>query len=1183
MKKNPHLKVKPGIPFRWLAATLAAVLLLFGRASAQQEEPRISLSMEKATVESVLEQLRSRYGYSFIYQPQDLDIRKPVSIHVTDKSIGEVLDIVLAQQPVTYEVRAKIIHISPKKKAEAAGAPKSGSVEGKVTDETGEPVVGAAVVIKGTTRGVSTGSEGNFRLDAPKGAVLHITALGYVSTDIPVNGRSYIAVKMLQDTKIMEEVVVVGYGVQKKANLTGAVSTINVSKEIASRPLTNLSTALAGMSAGLQVMQSSGQPNGDVASFRIRGTGTLNASSPLILIDGMEQTFTDINPNDIASVSVLKDAASCAIYGNRGANGVILITTKTGTKGKINVNYSGIFSFNQPSNLIELVSNSANYMELMNESSNNVGQGDIFSAETIALWRNAEKDPNGISPKGYPNRVAYPNTDWYKAIFKNKMMMEHTVSVVGATERTNFNFSGTYLDNPGLITGSGLKKYYIRSNISVNIADWLTVGNRTYGYQNDVERNSTSGTLTGLGFKKMVPSIYPYYDGMYGAPEPKEEDPQSHNPLWDIESTGGSYTYSQVNTSMFADVRFLKDFVYHANFDWTRYWREDLYHTKSVGKYSFSQGQMAIAPKPSEELSSMFYTLGNKRWRFEQTLTWNKTLNDVHEIGALVGYEEMKASTYTVDAQKTGLIDETITDLSTATEMKGIYGGNSEYSSRSVFGRVTYAYDSRYLLEMNLRWDGSSRFAPQSRWGWFPSFSAGWRISQEQFMENVPLDNLKLRASWGKLGNNSIGNYEWQSTYDAANYPLGNSLHSGLAMTSLANSFLQWESTAITNIGLEIGALRNRLVFEADIYHKLTDGILYRPAIYAAMGNKTAPYENIAEVVNRGVELSAGWNDRKGDLSYGVKANFAYNHNRVSKYKGELQRGWTTDSEGNRVYQTNIGDVSTGTTNRVIEGKMINEFYTLETYKGDQSYFHSDGSVNVNGGPKDGMIRTPKDMQWLSAMKDAGYSFYPNQSIGAANIWYGDYIYADLNGDGVYGNGHDYDFQNLSTQPKYNYGLQAYVSWKGIDLSMNWAGAAGFGIYWYEVGQNSSATIFGYAIPKAIADDHYFYDPANPNDPRTNLTSKNPRLSRNSGASQNGEISTLHLERGDYLKLKNLTVGYTFPSGILRKLRMQSLRVFLSCENLWTITGFSGMDPEMQTGVGYVTMRQFALGVNVTF
>lgn len=1170
----------------YLLLTLG-LLQVYAETSAQ----KLTIQKEKTTLRNIFGEIHSQTGYSVVYSVKHIEQLPSINVSLRNLSLQDAMTQILAGLPLDFVIAEKEIIIKESAQRErklplslSVEEPMQQTVTGRVVDGDGNPIAGAAVRIRGMSQETGTDNDGRFILsDVPNGSFITVSFIGYEPRELSIS-ENLANIVMYPAVSDLEEVVVIGYGTQKKSNITGAVSTINFEKESASRPITNLSSALAGLSPGLQIMQGSSQPGSDGAAMRIRGVGTLNSTSPLVLIDGFEQSISDINPADVASITVLKDAASAAIYGNRGANGVILITTREGQQGKIRMNYKGLFSFNQPSNLINLVTSNADYMEYMNESSVNVGQSPIFSDETIAKWRATESDPNGISASGYPNYVAYPNTDWYEAVFQNKVMQEHAVTVSGGSEKTTFSFSGSRLDNPGLIDGTGMKKHYVRSNISAQVYDWLRIGNRTWGYQSDIERSDlSSGSFSGLGFQKIVPGTYPFYDGKYGAPEAPEEDPQSHNPLWNIQRAGGAYNHAQINTTFFANVDLMKDLRYDINFNYARYWSEHTYHTKSFGKYSFSQDDFIIASLPSSELSVAVYNTGSKNWKFSNTLSWDKTLGSSHDIGLMAGFEEIGFSSYNTDAQKTGLIDESITDLSTATAMLSITGSNAEFTTRSVFGRFNYAYDSKYMFESNFRYDGSSRFSPSMRWGFFPSFSAGWRISQETFMEDLPFTELKLRASWGKLGNNSIGNYDWQSTYAVANYSFAGKLSSGLGQLALANQSLVWESSAISNIGLDYAILNNRMSGSIDYYYKLTDGILFRPNIYATMGNVTAAYENLAEVTNRGVEVNLQWRDHVGDLHYSIATNFSFNRNSVTKYRGALKQGWVTDENGNSVYQSNLGDVSTGGTNRIVEGKSVNEFYTLTPYRGNEQYYNADGSVNTGGGPRDGMIRSEADMDWLRAMIDEGYRFYPNQSIGQAGIWYGDYIYADLNNDGIYGNSYDFEFQNGSLVPNYDFGIQAGLSWKNWDFSMNWTGSLGHKIYWYTVGQNRSATIYGYAIPLAIANDHYFYDPDNPNDPRTNLTSVNPRLTRNSGSDQSGQVSTLHLQSGDYIRLKNLTIGYQIPKSWSNRIHLENIRLFGSAENLVTFTKFKGMDPEMGTAVGYVLMRQMALGINVTF
>lgn len=446
-------------------------------------------------------------------------------------------------------------------------------------------------------------------------------------------------------------------------------------------------------------------------------------------------------------------------------------------------------------------------------------------------------------------------------------------------------------------------------------------------------------------------------------------------------------------------------------------------------------------------------------------------------------------------------------------------------------------------------------------------------------------DNLKLRASWGKLGNSTIKDrnnvnqyYAYQSLYDVKKYVFGDNLSSGFGMSSFSNIHLQWETTAVTNIGLDITTLNQRLNATIEWYNKVTDGILYQPDLTTTLGEFGSPFQNIAEVTNKGFEMTLSWQDRVGDLHYSVSGNFSLNKNEVTNYKGVLDRGWGAD--GN--YYTNIGDVSTGGDDRVIEGHRIKEWYGLKLYKGSGNHFNSDGSVNLNGGPKDGMIRTEQDMAWLQAMMDKDYQFYPANEIDKNRIWYGDVIYDDLNGDGIYGSDDDRDFMGYSATPKYYFGLQASASWKGFDLSMAWAGSAGFQIRWWDQSLNSTRLTRGYGIGKDVAYDHYFYDPANPSDPRTNTTSENTRLTIG-GTAQTETFSELHLHNGNYMKLKNLTIGYTFPAKWMEKLYVQNLRIYATGENLLTITKFKGIDPEMVAGDGYLPIRQYAFGINITF
>jgi TonB-linked SusC/RagA family outer membrane protein len=1060
-------------------------------------------------------------------------------------------------------------------------------IKGKVKDESQEPLVGATVAVLNSTRRVVTGTDGNFEIQASEEETLQISFLGFETYKEIVGKRSYFEVTLQGKISALDELVVVGYGVQKKVNLTGAVATVNYADEVKSRPVTSTAQILQGLNAGVRINQQSGQPGAESITIRIRGEGTLNSSTPLIIVDGFEGTISNVNPDDIENVSILKDAASAAIYGNRGANGVVLITTKSGSKtpGKAEISYSTIMAASAPASHFNLVSNYADYMTIMNESAENVNVVPPFSQAMIDLWREKEKDPNGISESGYPNYVAYPNTDWMDAIYKNALYQKHNLSVTGSSEKTKYLVSLSYIDNPGLISSTGQQTFQLRTNLSAQVTNWLEVGTKLWGYEKVAD---VSDIYFGL-MSRAVPGIYPYYDGKYGWMENPEQSSDSRNNQYFFDRMSGSDKMHYVNATVFANAKLPLDIKYNVSFNYSRTDIEYRSATKVMNAYSFRRGEYAYFYDNLDNLRMTHRNGFSYRWTAQNNLSWNKTIAEKHDLSAMVGFEASYSNNNSNQLVKQRFENDQLTELNNAIDMNEISGSQTDFAAVSAFGRFTYAYDSKYLLEANIRYDGSSRFASQSRWGLFPSVSAAYRISEEAFMQNSGIDNLKLRVSWGKLGNNSIGNYDYLSTYASGyQYSFGNKLTPGIVST-LSNNALKWETTTSTNIGLDLAVLRNRLTLETDIYNKVTDGILYRAPVYATIGNKSAPYQNLCEVTNKGFELTVGWKDRVKDFYYGVSANFTRNWNQVSKYNGRLQAGWETDEYGHRTYKSNIGDVSTviDPARRTMEGKIINEHYLLIPYSGDASYFFSDGSVNPKGGPRDGMIRTPEDMAWLEAMVANGSTFLPNKTISKTGIWYGDYIFQDVNGDGVYGDANDYTFQNISKTPKYYYGFQVELGWKGIDFSMLLEGAGGSASYWRYVGFNAYSTGRAWTLPKEIAYDHYFYDPANPEDPRTNITSKHGRLTMNYGSEQNGgsNYSTVFLYKTDYLRLKNITIGYTFPKKWISATKILSdVRIFFSGENLITFTDFPGIDPEMPDMMNYYALlKQYSFGLSIKF
>ncbi|MDR2498288.1 MAG: TonB-dependent receptor [Tannerellaceae bacterium] len=1076
-------------------------------------------------------------------------------------------------------------------------------ITGRVVDSANETLPGVNVMVENTTTGVVTDLDGLYSISVPSASsALVFSYIGYNPQRITVGNRSVIDVTLMESAEMLDEIVIVGYGAQKKVNVTGAVSAINFEDQALSRPITNVSSSLAGLSAGLFVSQGSGQPGSDGATLRIRGVGTLNDNSPLILIDGMQGSIDDVNPNDISSISILKDGASAAIYGSRAGSGVILVTTKKGNRdGKTSITYSGRMSVMNPFNLPLLITNYADYMGYSNESAWQQGS-DIptFTQEDIDLWREKSKNPNGLNAFGYPNYVAYPNTNWLEEVYNlNSIKHEHNVSLTGNSNNVRYLMSMGYIDNPGLVDYSGMERISMRVNLESDVTKWLTVGARIYGNKDvmgrlDFDSGSTSSISSWL--MGTLPGIYPYYDGKYGATESIKESASVANLRQRLDSyANGQIDRFRLNTTAYARFKIIEGLTWDVNLNYEHFWYEynSWSNPKADATFRFSENAQVSPPTANDQLGTSNSRTDVASYTLENLLNFSRTFADDHDVTALLGYQEYYYKNWSNGGSRRGLIDESIHTVSSGTEVMDASGSMYDRASRSVFGRLTYAYKQRYLFEFNSRYDGHSRFHKDYRWGTFPSVSAGWRITEESFMENTRawLNNLKLRVSWGLNGNyggSSVGDYEYQGGYASVRYPFGNTVNSGLVQNAISNPLLSWESADIKNLGIETTLLNNRLTFELDIFRKETTGILYRINIPLTAGEKTAPLMNLAEMQNNGYEFTVGWRDRIGKFNYFVSGNLSYSSNVVSKYKGKLKQGWVTDPKGNLVWESNLDEVSQGGNTRVIEGQTMNEFFLRTVYQGTGTYKNGDGTVNPDGGPKDGMIRTEADMEWVKAMVDAGYSF---QNFGAATIgkrdglFYGDYIYGDNNGDKIYGNAADRELLGSSSIPKYIYGFQAQAEWNGIDVGLNFAGAAGFSLLMKRSGYNSTLVEFGRPVPEAIANDHYFYDPNNPSDPRTNINAKYPRITRSTANANiaDGLISDLYLYKGDYLKLKNLTLGYSLPQKWTRKAGIERVRLYYSGENLLSFDSFPGIDPEQGDTPKYQPVRQHAFGINVTF
>jgi len=1061
------------------------------------------------------------------------------------------------------------------------------TITGTVADENGKPVPSATVSIRNKATHTITGEDGRFQLNAAAEDVLVISSINFETQEITVGSNISLAVTLRSQPAQLSDVVVVGYGTQKRKNVTGAVSSIGAN-EIDNRPVTNASSALAGLAPGVSVRQGSGDPRGDGATIRIRGTGTLNNSTPLFLVDGIQVSSIDqVNPNDIESISLLKDAASASIYGALGANGVVLVTTKKGTRGKTSVSYTGLFSFASPTGLLKLSGNSVDFMRLTNESAVNLGLAPIYSQANINAWDSAGKIPNQLNPNGIPNYVAYPNTDWFEETFERNLVQNHNISVSGGGEKSSFLLSLGYLNNPGTLPNTGAKRYQLRANVEARPAKFLTIGTQTFASVFRAEKGNADNYFNFLW--QSTPTVYPYYNGKYGGKVADADPVTANNPLRLLFSDGGRNLTTRLNSTVYANLNLFKGFSIESRFNYQAAFAESNSYPIPLPRWNIGANTQ-IDPDPAAGLAtaSVSYSF-NKSYSYtlDEILRYNTTIANDHEVGAFLGYNEYYANGYDFSAVKQALLDYSIYTFNGATTPTQASGGESDRSLRSVFGRLNYAYRSKYLFEGNFRRDGTSQFAPTLRWGNYTSFSAGWVVSEENFFAawKDRVRNLKLRASWGTLGNNRVDDYVWQATYGPVPYSFNGTQVNGIRQSIFANPNLLWETTEAANIGIDMTLLNGNLDLSIEGYKKRTYDILIPgPGIPLTAGTRSAPVVNGPEMVNKGVEFIANWRTNISEVKLSIGGNFTYNNNEVTRYKGKFTRGFTKDANGRDVYTSNQGAVfsDVGSSTPVVEDYIVNEYFLQTVYKGNGTYFNSDGSVNIHGGPKDGMIRTAKDLDWVKAMIAKGYKFAPVQTVGKAQLYYGDLIYADNNGDSTYGNTHDRMFMGNSATPRFLFGFTLNASWKGFDLSMLWAGAAGMKYYWNQNIYNNTVTRLGNNISERVADNRYYYNDSNPDDPANRINGSLPRLKYITD-NINGVASDFWLYDASYFRLKNLQIGYTVPQRMAKKAFVTNARIFLSGENLLTITSFPGLDPEIGANVGYPTMKQFAAGVNITF
>ena len=1008
------------------------------------------------------------------------------------------------------------------------------AISGTVTDRKGQPVIGATVKVKEDVRkNAVTDIDGNFKIsDIPDSCTLQVSYVGFMPMETKVTpDKSEYSITMRVNHSVLDEVVVVGYATQKKVDLTGAVSSVSVDA-LEDRPITNATNALAGLAAGLTVTNSGGNtPGFEAQSILVRGQGTLNNAAPLVVVDGMTGiALSDINPQDIENISVLKDAASAAIYGSRAANGVILVTTRHGSERAPRVTYSGNISFETVAKRLNLVTDYADFMEIQNAGLVANGQAPRFSQGKIDEWRNdAGRNP-----------TVYPNTDWQDHIYRNPSVVQnHNLSVTGGSKTVKYNISLGYVNNPGMIYYTDYKRYQLRSNIDVNIKPWLSVGTNLFGYideNNPSSENAAAGgdVIFGSGAFNTVPgmTLYDPATGLYGGIQnPEEENVSNFNPYrrqWFYDTDYPTKTKRSV-MKLYARLTPVKGLTIQGSFSYNHWERNVEHHLTDRDLFRFTfDGPVLIR----EGVVRTYIRRYNYKNIFRSSELTARYKFNVSKLGVdLFAGMSQEYNKYDQDYYiKYDLIDPSLGAIDAGMTNGSITGNYNEWAMRSYFGRVNLNWDNRYLLEANLRADGSSKFAPGHRWGYFPSVSAGWRISEENFMQNTSswLNQLKLRASYGSLGNNATTSYYmYQSLFATANYILNGNIAGGLAQTVLANPSLTWEKTYMTNIGLDFAFLNNRLSGSVDIYNKDTKGILISLPAPLEHGTSVVPNQNAGEVNNKGFELDLRWNDRIGKVSYNVGFNMGFVSNKVTKFQGDV-------SSISGVYKTQ-------------EGKPINQLYVITV---------------------DRIVRDQSDLDYVQSLVDKNPDYFATYQRPEL----GDFLYRDANGDGKLDTNDRVEI-GYGTLPRLSYGANLGLAWNGFDFSVLFQGVGNHQVY-YNNQAFRFVTVMGQSLIKDITDNAW--TPENP------YNSKYPIL-RNNANGKNNIASDAFMHNAAYFRCKNIQLGYTVPKKITKKFFVENLKVYASIDNLFTITDFPGFDPEVGANVGYPSVRQYSVGLNVSF
>lgn len=1018
------------------------------------------------------------------------------------------------------------------------------TVTGTVTSfSDGEPLIGASVVVQGVRGGVATDIDGKYTIKLDRGQTLEFSYVGYQKVSVKAD-KTTIDVQLKEDTSVLDEVVVVGYGVMKRSDITGSVVSVGAD-DIKKTVVTSVDQALQGRAAGVQVTQNSGAPGGGI-SVAIRGTNSLNGNEPLYVINGVavdgqtngnSSALSNINPSDIVSLEVLKDASATAIYGSRASNGVVLITTKHGEVGKTRVSYEGYYALQQIPKRLKTM-NLREYAELYNERVEVLGWGE----------RPEFADPS----------ILGDGTDWQKEIFNNAGMWNHQLSVSGGTESTQFLISGGYTDQDGIAVGSSFERFTARINVDTKVTKWLQIGAQsslaTTKKNNTIDDNNV--ILTALRQMPEVPARNP--DGSWGYMEENQLGTYFTNPLADAMTRDNYDKGLQAIINAYANVTILPGLTARIEYGGT-YDRNNHYYFQPA----MTLGQFKQNSSSERSASNSQYT------SFKQYITYMRDFGK-HGINVMAGHESQESKWENLSAGRSGYLFNNIHAIEVGDSKTATNGsGSGSFAIESYYGRLNYNFDNRYLLTATLRADGTSTFGPDNRWGWFPSVALAWRAKNESFLKNIDwLNDAKLRLGWGVVGNQNAGSYAYGATMASVPTAWG----SGFYPNNFANSKLKWEETHSYNVGLDLAFLNNRIEFIFDAYLKNTDNLLMQAALPDYISGVIAsPWVNTGKMRNKGFEITLNTvNISNRDLQWNSSFTFSLNRNKVLKLY--------TESTGIQ------GKIGTSTFTYTTVGNPVGQFYgynVIGMFCNESDFYMKDRNgdfiLDANGDPRFVAIPEGKEI---------------NANTG---VWYGDYIYEDVNGDGII-NEKDRKFIG-NPEPDFTIGFNNSLSWKGFDFNLFLTASVGNDAYNYLAQEQSDPASRWTSL--ALVHDFTKVGMIDPDGEKTldNMYVLNPgaktyRIDQ-STANQNGRTSNRYVEDASYLRIKNLSLGYTLPRSFTNRFGVENLRVYCNIQNLHTFTKYKGYDPEIGSynqnvllrGVDYArypSQRMFTFGLNLS-